>query len=271
MCVAAGPPLPSPPRLKLATFTLLQNMQYNKPNSNAHSFSSLAQYLRSTAYSKMNSKLFDPEGIPELHPANDKAGGSTHDHRSLGSNYGDFQSLLVDNNGNEYDPYSLAWRYLGLYVDCDVDINSDVYYYRNRKLKEGENNGGCQRKLLWAAYVDHGYKGNAIKEYSFYDIATGEYDDAACQASGKRHQCARMDCHEPHTHVKLVGVFKETEGMYDWTEKLFKHEGICVWNDDDAYETMETWMENWPTSCTQLNMPDDYGNRLCEFLSKVIL
>ena len=54
--------------------------------------------------------------------------------------------------------------------------------------------------------------------------------------------------------------------MYDFTEQLFKHEGYCVWqneNDgDDTYETMETWMENWPTSCNQLSLPDYYGNTI---------
>ena len=45
-----------------------------------------------------------------------------------------------------------------------------------------------------------------------------------------------MDCHErsSSTHWKLVGVLKETEGMYDFTEQLFKHEGYCVWGDDDG-------------------------------------
>ena len=57
-----------------------------------------------------------------------------------------------------------------------------------------------------------------------------------------------------------MGVFKETDGMYDWTEQLFKHEGMCVWNDDDAYSEMSQWMENWPTSCTQLYKPDYDGN-----------
>lgn len=48
--------------------------------------------------------------------------------------------------------------------------------------------------------------------------------------------------------------------MNDFTEQLFKHEGYCVWsNDEDAYDTMEEWMENWPTQCNQLNNPDSYG------------
>lgn len=50
---------------------------------------------------------------------------------------GDESAYLVDENGNTYDAYSLAWRYLGLYIDCDVETGD---YY-----------GGCTRKVLWAA------------------------------------------------------------------------------------------------------------------------
>lgn len=107
----------------------------------------------------------------------------------------------------------------------------------------------------------------AIEEYSFYDIPSGNWTDDTCLASGKHHRCARMDCHEDHTHFELVGVFKETDGMYDWTEQLFKHEGYCIWGgednrEDDTYQIMETWMEKWPKSCTELDNPDYYGNTI---------
>lgn len=185
------------------------------------------------------------------------------DERSLGSNDNYFESLLVDKNGNEYDPYSLAWRYLGLYIDCEYeDSDENGYSQRGRRLKDDDDENDCERKLLWAAYHDKRYRGNTIEEYQFFDLASGEWDDSACKASGERHRCVRMDCHESGSHFKLVGVFKETEGMYDFTEQLFKHEGICIWNDDDVYETMETWMENWPTQCTSLSMPDYDGNTL---------
>ena len=42
--------------------------------------------------------------------------------------------------------------------------------------------------------------------------------------------------------------------MYDWTEQLFKHEGVCIWNDDDAYDEMESWMENWVSLVTGDNI-----------------
>eukprot|EP00580_Thalassiosira_gravida_P015159 CAMPEP_0201670750 /NCGR_PEP_ID=MMETSP0494-20130426/27707_1 /ASSEMBLY_ACC=CAM_ASM_000839 /TAXON_ID=420259 /ORGANISM="Thalassiosira gravida, Strain GMp14c1" /LENGTH=144 /DNA_ID=CAMNT_0048151877 /DNA_START=14 /DNA_END=448 /DNA_ORIENTATION=+ len=96
----------------------------------------------------------------------------------------------------------------------------------------GINDDGddCARKILWAVYVDPHYAGNAIEEYQFYHLITNTWDDSACTASGDHHRrrCTMMDCHEPWTHFRLVGVFRETDGMYDFTEQLFKHEGYCV-------------------------------------------
>lgn len=71
-----------------------------------------------------------------------------------------------------------------------------------------------------------------------------------------------MDCHLPNTHFRLVGVFVETEGMYDWAEQLFKHEGYCVWNDDDKYDLMQNHLGDWPSYCIQLTYPDSNGNTL---------
>jgi hypothetical protein len=65
-----------------------------------------------------------------------------------------------------------------------------------------------------------------------------------------------LDCHEPNSHFNLIGVFKETDGMVDWTEQLFKHEGICAWNDDDGYEFMQKYREYWPSYCAQLTLSD---------------
>jgi hypothetical protein len=183
----------------------------------------------------------DLHGVPELHRGV-RRGAEEPKQRSLGNNR---NSYLVDENGVQYDPDSLAWRYLGLYIDC-----------------EDQNGSYCERKLLWAAYYDHRYRGNSIEEYQFYDLNTREWDDSTCSKYGLYKRCARMDCHEAGTGFKLVGVFKETDGMYDWTEQLFKHEGMCVWNDDETYNTMETWMETWPTSCQQLKIADNWGHTL---------
>lgn len=193
------------------------------------------------------SKVFfdrkDLNGVPELRGSSTRRGTEEPEQRALGGNR---NSYMVDEDGVQYDANSLTWRYLGLYIDCD-------------QVQEGSY---CERKLLWAAYHDRHYRGNSIEEYQFYDLMSGEWDDSTCSRYGGWKRCARLDCHEPGTGFELVGVFKETDGMYDWTEQLFKHEGMCIWNDDEAYETMEKWMEKWPTSCQQLYVSDSWGNPL---------
>lgn len=186
--------------------------------------------------------------------------------------------LVVDKDGVEYDPYSLAWRYLGIYMDCDIDTvnnggersggdndnNHNNKDARRRQLPEDNNNKEeCPRKLLWAAYVDRRYEGNTIEEYKFYDIPTGEWDNSTCLASGTKHRCVNLNCHEPHSkYFALVGVYMETNGLYDWFEQLFKHEGMCIWNDENVYNTMTSWMEKLPSQCKKLDMRDDYDNAL---------
>lgn len=59
----------------------------------------------------------------------------------------DVNSYLVDRKGNEYEPYALAWRYLGMYIDCDLDAISEASYGRRRL----EDDVDCSRKVLWAA------------------------------------------------------------------------------------------------------------------------
>ena len=66
---------------------------------------------------------------------------------------------------------SLAWRYLGVYVDC-----------LNGGPEEGEDSGDEEkecggRKLLWAAYHDPHHRGvSNIEEYSFFDKQTKAYN-----------------------------------------------------------------------------------------------
>lgn len=190
-----------------------------------------------------------------------------------------FQSYLVDSRGNEYDvAYALAWRYLGMYIDCDVDAyvngdddnsnhgEGDGSQDRNRFLGSGDGSGddtdSCSRTILWAAYVDPRYRGGSIGEYQYYDWYTDIWNKTSCQTK----RCARMDCHEPRTHFKLVGVFKETDGLYDFAEQLFKHQGYCVWQNQwqstDGYDNMQSYLENWISGCITLYLPDDDGNTL---------
>lgn len=58
-----------------------------------------------------------------------------------------------------------------------------------------------------------------------------------------------MDCHLSNTHFSLLGFFKEPH-YDDWMEQLFKHEGDCVWTDDE-YQFMQENREAWPNGCTQ--------------------
>jgi hypothetical protein len=62
-----------------------------------------------------------------------------------------------------------------------------------------------------------------------------------------------MDCHlNNSTTWKLMGVFKEASyfGNDAFFEQLFKHEGVCVWNDDDLYDFMSESRESaWPQGC----------------------
>jgi hypothetical protein len=62
-----------------------------------------------------------------------------------------------------------------------------------------------------------------------------------------------MDCHLSNTTTwKLMGVFKEASyfGNDAFFEQLFKHEGVCVWNNDDLYEFMsESRSSAWTQGC----------------------
>jgi hypothetical protein len=56
-----------------------------------------------------------------------------------------------------------------------------------------------------------------------------------------------MDCHLENTHFSLLGFFKH-KSYDDWMEQLFKHEGICVWTDEE-YAFMKGAREAWPQGC----------------------
>jgi hypothetical protein len=62
-----------------------------------------------------------------------------------------------------------------------------------------------------------------------------------------------MDCHDPaSTNWKLMGVFKEASffGNNAFFEQLFKHEGVCIWNDENLYEFMsETREGSFSSGC----------------------
>lgn len=112
--------------------------------------------------------------------------------------------------------------------------------------------------FFWLQYRDPKYRGGSIGEYQFYNLTNHQWDKSTCETR----RCARMDCHEPNSHFELVGVFKESDGLVDWAEQLFKHAGYCVW-DSDTYDDMQSWREGWPTYCMQLYYyTDSDGNSL---------
>jgi hypothetical protein len=64
----------------------------------------------------------------------------------------------------------------------------------------------------------------------------------------------------PNTQWSLLGYFKEPR--YDqWMEQLFKHEGDCVWTDDE-YQFMQQSRDSWPTQCTKAAVTDSSGASL---------
>jgi hypothetical protein len=165
-------------------------------------------------------------------------------------------SPFVETQTAVYDPYAQSWRYLGIVATCDNDGSS------------------CPRSLLWAAYVDPHYSGNGVRAYQYHqpygssssstsitaadgNNGNGEWITTAC-ANPKK--CAKLDCHEPHTRMRLLGIFKEPYYASEWFEQLFKHAGSCHWvwqqpvADDDGssgsgstlYDYMQTYYANWP-------------------------
>lgn len=126
---------------------------------------------------------------------------------------------------------------------------------------------------LLLQYRDPLYSGGSIGEYQYYDWMEGTWDESTCRTD----RCAQMDCHAVDTHFELLGVFKETDGIYDWAEQLFKHQGYCLWNGDKEdsgdeddndgnqssdYQFMQNNLERWTEGCQQTNYQDTDGNRL---------
>ena len=78
----------------------------------------------------------------------------------------------------------------------------------------------------------------------------------------------------------MIGVFVETDGLEDWSEQLFKHEGYCLWdgdkqqqeggggedNDDVTqqtdYQFMQNNRENWSQGCQNWNGQGEDGSSL---------
>ncbi|KAL7560769.1 hypothetical protein ACA910_005336 [Epithemia clementina (nom. ined.)] len=196
------------------------------------------------------------------------SGGSTS--RSPYSNY------FVDGLETFWSEGAQAWRLLGFYIDC-YEVEKG-YEDRRRNLNDhNEDNqemeyGACVRYLLWAAYIDVYYEGGGIGEYMFWDKDYNAWDTTACDEMAQyngdsNRRCAKMDCHlQGSNHFKLLGFFKEPN-FAQFYEQLFKHAGICLW-DEDTYDFMQTMREVWPSGCTNSGVTD--GNDLLYFDVKPI-
>eukprot|EP00566_Odontella_aurita_P013132 CAMPEP_0113600024 /NCGR_PEP_ID=MMETSP0015_2-20120614/42478_1 /TAXON_ID=2838 /ORGANISM="Odontella" /LENGTH=476 /DNA_ID=CAMNT_0000508237 /DNA_START=85 /DNA_END=1512 /DNA_ORIENTATION=+ /assembly_acc=CAM_ASM_000160 len=150
---------------------------------------------------------------------------------------------FVDGESN-YDEYQQAWRFLGFMIDCNDGVGDDDDAGDNWDGGTGE---GCHRYILWAAYVDMDYEGGGIGEYQYWDRETNSWDDTSCKYGGGTSRCAKMDCHLEDTHWSLLGLFKH-KSYDDWMEQLFKHEGFCVWTDEE-YAFMKNARNAWPQGC----------------------
>ena len=105
-------------------------------------------------------------------------------------------------------------------------------------------------------YIDLDYQGEGIGEYQFFDRHTDKWDTSSCIAENGR--CAKYDCHLNDSNFKLLGLFKEPN-YHEWMEQLYKHEGVCVWTEDE-YEMMQYNREAWPCGCTKSSQTDAKGN-----------
>ena len=114
-------------------------------------------------------------------------------------------------------------------------------------------------------YVDLGYSGKGIGEYQFFDTYAEEWDTSACETTGNVNEdgtidersCKKMDCHMPGSKTwQLMGYFKEVE-YTEWFEQLFKHEGYCVWQENE-YDFMYENYGAWPEGCaaTEVSLSD---------------
>jgi hypothetical protein len=96
-------------------------------------------------------------------------------------------------------------------------------------------------------YVDLDYQGGGVAEYQYFDTYTQEWDETACEIRGNG-RCSKMDCHLKDTHFTLLGFFKNAD-YDDFFEQLFKHEGVCLWQNDE-YDFMDAYRTVWPQYCT---------------------
>jgi hypothetical protein len=163
------------------------------------------------------------------------------------------ESPFADSYETYYSPYAQSWRLLGFSVDCS---SLEEGAEEDRALEE---NSGCIRMGLWAAYADLGYEGTGLGEYAMYDPKAGEWDTSGCDldSGDDESRCVQMDCHLEGTEFELLGIFKEPEVIEEWFEQMFKHSGYCLWTEDE-YEFMDGNRESWPDGCSESSISGLY-------------
>ena len=118
-------------------------------------------------------------------------------------------------------------------------------------------------------YVDLDYEGGGIGEYQYWDRDTQAWNDTSCyygeggdgnnndDAEEGKSRCAKMDCHLDSTSFSVLGFFKH-RNYDDWMEQLFKHEGMCVWSEEE-YAFMKNARKAWPQGCVDSGTMTDDG------------
>ena len=115
--------------------------------------------------------------------------------------------------------------------------------------------------IFLSQYVDLNYQGAGIAEYQYWDKDSNSWDASACDyADDGNSRCAKMDCHAEDTNFSVLGFFKH-RSYDDWMEQLFKHEGMCVWSDDE-YGFMKNARKAWPGGCTDSGATTSSGASL---------
>jgi hypothetical protein len=135
-------------------------------------------------------------------------------------------------------------------------------------------------------YVDLEYQGGGIGEYQYWNREMNMWDTTTCnyvnynnknENNNKNNnnnnnknnnnnnentesRCAKMDCHLSTSHWQLLGFYKH-RSYDDWMEQLFKHEGVCIWTDDE-YTFMKSARKTWPQGCTTSNVISDKGDQI---------
>lgn len=119
--------------------------------------------------------------------------------------------------GSEIDQWAQAYRMLGGFIDCDH--NKDDSHDSGDDEEEG-----CSRWMMWAAYYNPNYNGGGRNEYfsyngddDFYNLNSGKYYDNV----ETDEPVSRLDCHSPETDWILVGVYRQE--FYQFLEQISKH------------------------------------------------